>query len=123
ELRQIKIDVPVVTPLEHLLFQQAIEITERKNKTRSRVYLPMCSNFHHVIVPMPVRVIALSVQRAVFFFAQLFQMKAMRSREPVNSRDGGHNISPSRTTSTKRSFVSNRRTRASRAPGTEIRAS
>ena len=50
-----------------------------------RVNLPADRNLKHVIVPMPVRVVALAISGAVLLLRHLIAMQAMRCREAVTA--------------------------------------
>src|SRR5207248_6530184 len=53
------------------------------------VHLPADGNFENIIMPMPVRVVALAVSGAVLFFGYLLAMQAMRCREAIAAGEVG----------------------------------
>ena len=87
ELAQIGVQIPVIEILEHLLGHQPIQRWNVHHLPGRRIHRTGGGHIQHVVVPMPVRIVALAVQFAILLFGECAGMQAVRSREPVAPGD------------------------------------
>src|SRR5579875_784500 len=86
----VQIQVSVVQPLDNFLLNQPVETCEVDHHSCCRIHLARYRDFQHVIVPVPVRVVALAVDARIFFRRERVTVKAMSGREPVAPNEMNH---------------------------------
>src|SRR5208283_4822160 len=88
------VQIAVLEPVEHLPRHHLIEQCGVHRAPRRAIQRPARAHLQHVVVAVPVRMIAFPVQPAVLFLAQLRHMQPVRSCEFVPPRHAEHVWSP-----------------------------
>src|SRR5260370_5024546 len=89
------VQIHMIEWLDNLASHVTIEIGKIGNHPRGPINRSGYGNLHHVVVPMPIRVIALAVDSLVFGFIPLRAVQTMRSRQLVAPRQLQPHAAPS----------------------------
>ena len=73
----------VIERFDHLFVHKGIQVGKIRNHPGGRVDRAREEHFDGVVVAVAIRVVALAVDPAVFFFSQLHAMQAVRRREMI----------------------------------------
>ena len=79
--RHLFVQIFMIERLDHFALHEGIQIAQIRDHSRRRIHRPGHRYFHHVVVPVPVRIVALAIDALVLLLAELRAVQAVRRRK------------------------------------------
>ena len=95
-LRKLRnqVQILMIVALEYLAMHEAVEVDQIADHARLIIDGPTHRDFDHVVVAVSVGIVALAIDRAVFFFGKLLAVQAVRGGKHVAPREVDDHAAP-----------------------------
>src|ERR1043165_9688446 len=87
----------MIIAVENVPLHRPIQVQEIADHARALIYLRADSHLHVIVVTVPIRIVALAIDGAVFLSREFIVMKPVRSRKQVTAGQVRFHASPSKS--------------------------